>query len=106
MTDNDHQLLRNFAAALRREFPDAQVWAFGSRAYGNTVTPESDLDVCIVLDRFLPENRLRISDIAREVGFESEIVISTLVFLREQFDAGPCSASPLVHTIRTRGVAA
>ena len=58
---------------------------------------ESDLDVCVVLDALGPESRLRISDIAWEIGFAAGIVISTVVFEREQFENGPYSVSPLVR---------
>jgi hypothetical protein len=45
-------------------------------------------------------------DIAWEVGFENDIVISTVTFSREEFENGPCSASPLVRNILKEGVAA
>jgi DNA polymerase sigma len=105
MTAQDHRLLAALAKAIRDEFAGAQVSAFGSRA-NNTATPESDLDVCVVLDQFQPNQRLRISDIAWELGFNADVVISTIIFTREQFEHGPCSASPLVHAILTKGVAA
>ena len=37
-----------FADSVRQQFPDARIWAFGSRVKG-TATPESDLDVCVVV---------------------------------------------------------
>lgn len=38
---------------LRRHLPQAEVWAFGSRATG-TAKPYSDLDLAIVADQPLP----------------------------------------------------
>ena len=46
----DSQILETFATQVRQHFPEARIWAFGSRARGEG-TWESDLDVCVVLDR-------------------------------------------------------
>ena len=35
MADRDRQILELFAARVRERFPDADVWAFGSRARGD-----------------------------------------------------------------------
>ncbi|MFH7244094.1 MAG: hypothetical protein ACHWZW_14735 [Spirulina sp.] len=35
MEIRDHQILKEFSANVRQQFPDAQIWAFGSRARGN-----------------------------------------------------------------------
>jgi DNA polymerase sigma len=105
MTPKDQRLLSSLACAIRREFPDAKIWAFGSRVNG-CATTESDLDVCIVLERVQPPTRTRISDIAWEVGFESGIVISTIAFAREHFKSGSASANPLIKAILAKGYAA
>jgi len=52
------------------------------------------------------EKRRRISDIAWEIGFERDRLISTVVFSKDQFEQGPASASPLVKSIQSEGVAA
>jgi predicted nucleotidyltransferase len=49
MSDHDHRILEIFAAQVRQQFPEARIWAFGSRARGDA-TWESDLDVCVVLN--------------------------------------------------------
>jgi len=105
MTHRDRTILDQFAAAVRKQFPDARVWAFGSRTNGKA-TEESDLDVCVVLSRREEETREQISHIAWEVGFEHNLVISTVVYSREEFEEGPCSASPLVQTVLANGVPA
>ena len=102
---NAQALLEQFAARVRRVYPGARVWAFGSRVTGGA-TWESDLNVCVVLDRLDRAIRARISDIAWDVGFEADQMISTVVFSEEMFEHGPPSAGPLVRTILEEGVAA
>ncbi len=54
---------------------------FGSRVRGEA-TPESDLDVYIVVTDLTPVLRRWIDEIAWEVGFDNDRVISTLVTTR------------------------
>jgi uncharacterized protein len=74
-----------------------------SRARGDS-TWESDLDVCVVLDELTYEDRHTIWDIAWEVGFEHDVLISTVAYSRDEFEQGPCSESPLVLNILQEGV--
>lgn len=106
MHPTDRHILDAFATRVRRRFPDALIWAFGSRARGDA-SWESDLDVCIVLDG--PVTRVVkdwIGDRAWEVGFEADRIITTVVFEREAFEEGPQSVSPLVANILREGVSA
>ena len=104
MTNRDQQVLQEFARRVRLRFPDARSWAFGSRVRGDAV-PESDLDVCVVVDRLDDERDRGIIGIAWEVGFAHDVVISTVTFSREEFTAGPLAASPIVTSIVHDGVA-
>jgi predicted nucleotidyltransferase len=105
ISDQDHAILQQFAERVRQVYPSARIWAFGSRTRGEA-TGESNLDVCVVLDQLDPDIRARIGDMAWEVGFDHEMVISTVVFSIEMFEHGRCSVSSLVKTIRDEGVAA
>jgi len=104
MKETDWNVLRQFAKRARALDPAASIWAFGSRTRG-TADAESDLDVCVVLEHLTPHIREKVSDIAWEVGFENEVLVSTTVFSREMFERGPFSVSPLVRTILREGVA-
>jgi predicted nucleotidyltransferase len=105
MQDRDRRILSVFAERVRAVFPAARIWAFGSRTHGE-FSEDSDLDVCLVLDHLDASTRRRISDIAWEIGFEQDVLISTVVFEARQFEQGACSVSPLVKSIRTEGIAA
>ena len=53
MSAQDSQILAMFATQVHQHFPEARIRAFGSRARGEG-TWESDLDVCVVLNRHDP----------------------------------------------------
>ena len=104
MSREDRRILDLFSGRVRERFPDARIWAFGSRARGNA-TWDSDFDICIVLDRVDVENDRWIRDIAWEIGFENERVITTVVLDEDQFERGPMSESTLVANILQEGTA-
>ena len=105
MTRRDRTILDQFAAAIRKQFPDARIWAYGSRTNGRA-TDESDFDMCVVVEVTDDDTDERIRQIAWEVSFQHGLVISTMIYSRKEFEEGPCSASPLVQTILKSGVPA
>ena len=105
MAPRDQEVLAEFAAAVRKRFPEARVWAFGSRARAD-FTEESDLDVCIVVDHLDDVVDQEISHIAWAVGFEHDVVVCPVPFSRQEFEAGPCAQSSIVQNILREGVPA
>ena len=105
MNETDRAILSLFTARVRQLFSTAEVTAFGSRTRG-TAAPDSDLDVCVVLEKLDDDNDQMIMDIAWEVGFEHDVVISTVTYARNEFEHGPVSESPLIKTILHDGIAA
>jgi len=75
-----------------------------SQARGDS-TPESDLDVYIEVDSISKQKRTKISEIAWEVGFEMDRVISTFVVTRDQIIDGPIGACPVFFKIESEGIA-
>lgn len=105
MQKKDYIILREFATSVRKKYPEAEIIAFGSRVTGNA-SEFSDFDVCIVL-QFLDENIDKdIINIAWEIGFKNDIVISTVTFSKNDFENGAISFSPFVKSIQQSGVAA
>lgn len=105
MTETDRRILETFASRVRAQFPNARIWAFGSRVR-DQAGPGSDLDICVVLDELTEDRDRQIISIAWETGFEHEAVISTITFSQAEFSSGPLARSPIVARIREEGVAA
>lgn len=102
---DDKRILDEFSRRVRQRFPDARIWAFGSRARGDA-SWDSDFDTCVVLKRADEEVNRWIRSVAWEMGFENERVITTFILDNEQFEEGPMSESTLVGHILQEGVAA
>lgn len=98
----DQIIVENFAERVRFLFPDAMLWIFGSRARGDAEW-DSDLDLLIVLSKINPQVDRAIRDIAWEIGFEKERVITTVLMDKEEFVHGPMSESTLVDNVLREG---
>jgi len=96
------KLAQEFSRRVRAIFPDASIWVFGSRARGEA-TPESDLDCLIVLSNLTSQAYSAIRNIAWELGFESGVVITTVILEREEFESDPMSQSTLVANVLEEG---
>ena len=105
LSNKDKNIFHQFASMVRKKFPEAKIWAFGSRIRGDS-TAESDLDVCVVIDKLDDQSDSTIMEIAWQIGFENDAVISTVTYSKQEFEAGPCSESGLVRNILGYGIAA
>ncbi len=105
MTKEDRKIFKEFAGRVHERFSNARVWAFGSRARGDA-TWESDFDLFIVLSEVDQKIDRWIRDIAWEVGFENDRVITTILLDKVQFENGPMSESTIVENILREGISA
>lgn len=58
----------------------------------------------IELEACTPDLRRRISEIAWEVGYEMDRVISTVVTTRDELEHGAMGANPLILHIEREGI--
>ena len=105
MREEQRKILKEFAEKVRQVYPHARIWAFGSYVR-DTETSESDLDICVVIPRLNPDDRLAVSDMAWEIGFNHDLHLSTVVVSENDFERGPVSSSPLLGAVRREGIAA
>ena len=101
----DQKILNEFADRVRAIYPEARIWAFGSRARGDAA-PDSDFDICVVIPKADRAAKAQVQDIAWGVGFEPGLLIQALCYSEEEFNYGPRKVSPLMKYIFTEGVAA
>ena len=105
LSKKDKKIFSTFASAVKFSYPQARIWAFGSRAIGSA-SRESVLDVCVVLDELDDIIDKKIIDFAWNVGFNNDRLISTVTYSKDEFYNGPCSQSTLVTTILEEGIPA
>jgi len=103
MASSDRQTALEFKQRVLALVPILEFCVFGSRARGDT-TPESDLDVFLVVDHIDIDLRERIPEVAWEVGFENDVVLSTFVVTVDQLEHGPMGISPIVRKIEEKGI--
>ena len=103
MALRDRQTALEFKRRVAALVSILQFSVFGSRARGDA-REGSDLDVFLAVDHIDVELREKISELAWEVGFENDVVVSTFVVTAEQLEHGPMGVSPIVRRIEQEGV--
>jgi len=103
MASSDKHAALEFKRRAAALVPVLQCCVFGSRARGDA-TDGSDLDIFLVVDHLDAGLREKISEVAWEVGFEDDVVLSTFVVTVEQLERGPMGVSPLVRHIEKEGI--
>ncbi len=99
----DREIARELRRRLAQRMTIEDFRVYGSRVRGEA-TPDSDLDVYLVVTELTPALRRWIDEIAWEVGFNNDLVISTLVTTRRGLEQGPFGAQPVVQTIEREGI--
>jgi predicted nucleotidyltransferase len=103
MTAADRAIARELRQRLGQGVKIEDFRVFGSRVRGEA-TPESDLDIYLVVSELTPALRRWIDEVAWEVGFDRDRVISTLVTTRVGLEQGPFGAQPVVRIIEREGI--
>jgi predicted nucleotidyltransferase len=99
----DEQVVRLLKERIQKISPIQRVIVFGSRARGDAFE-ESDLDVFTELPLLTLELRKQLYDIAWEVGFDHDRVVSLLLTTTLELTEGPLSANPILKAIEMEGI--
>ena len=103
MTSKDLKIAAELKRKLAEAIPLLDFRVFGSRARGKA-DEYSDMDVFIKVQWIGSEMKRKIEDIVWEVGFNNFIVISPLVFTKEEIENTALRSSSIVKNIEEEGV--
>jgi len=103
MRENDLRIAEQLKQKLSQVVQLLDFRVFGSRARGDA-DEYADMDVFIEVEQLNPEVRRKIGEVVWEVGFENFIVISPLIFTRDEIKNTPLRSSPIVKNIAEEGV--
>lgn len=103
LTRQDLNIALELKERLARLAPLVDFRVFGSRARGNADL-DSDMDVFIEFEQVDKSLERRVSETVWEVGFQRGLVISPMVFSREEVEKSPLRVSPLLKVIAQEGI--
>jgi len=103
MTHRDMKIAEELKKRLSEAVHLIDFKVFGSRARGDS-EEYSDMDVFLEVESIDKELKEKISDIIWEVGFNNYLIISFLIFTREEVENSPLRSSPILKNINSEGV--
>jgi predicted nucleotidyltransferase len=104
LSPNDARIVRRLKRRIQVIASVKHLVVYGSRARGDA-SEESDIDVFIELEDLTPQLRKQISDLAWEIGFDEDVVISTFVATSQAITDSALAANPILKAIRAEGIA-
>jgi predicted nucleotidyltransferase len=103
MTQDDVRVAEQLKEMLSNIVPIIDFRIFGSRARGEA-SQDSDMDVFLEVESLNRKIKEQLSDIAWEVGFENHLVISLLIFTRDEIENSALRSSSIVTEIAEQGI--
>ena len=103
VSESDLQTARELKKRVLKITPVIDFRLFGSRARGDA-DDYSDMDIFMEFETVDRELRNRVKNAAWEMTLESGIVVTTLLFSRQEIEDSPLRSSPIIRVIREEGV--
>jgi len=102
MKKNIETILAELSSILRKNLGNnIKIFLYGSYAR-NDQSPDSDIDILVIVDSLTKEQRNNILDIAWEIGFKYGFVISIVPISDVNYKL--MSSSPFMKNVRKEGV--
>jgi predicted nucleotidyltransferase len=101
---NRPKIVHAVKSTLRRVAPDATAILYGSEARGES-RQTSDIDVLVLLDKdkITLDDRQQISYPLYDVGFETDTIISIMVFSKRVWE-NEMNITPFYHNVMKEGI--
>jgi len=104
MQEKDLRVIEKFKLLVSQKAKLLEIRVFGSRARGD-VTPESDLDVLVVVDYLDHSIERYISDCAWEAGFPEDVIVMPIVISMDTLKNSPMRESVFLKNVYREGIA-
>ncbi len=103
MKPEEKAALNELKKLLQERCGVASMVVYGSKARGDD-SPDSDIDVMIVLEDYTPQIEAAVDEAVYEVNLTHDCLISLVIFGRGELEEGPLSESPLYKRALAEGV--
>ncbi len=103
MTREEKTALEELKRALRDRYGVRCMMVYGSKARGDD-SPDSDIDVMIVVDDYTPESETAIDELVYDINLAHDCLISVVIFGRQELEEGPLGESPLYKRVLAEGI--
>lgn len=101
---NEKKALNILKAELNKRYELVDFKIYGSKVKGLD-SPESDLDVMVVLKNSSPSIESEIDDLIFEINLRNDCLITAIFFDQKELVDGPLSESPIYKKIALEGIA-
>ena len=99
----EEKALRALKEELSERYKPLELRLFGSKARGES-SPDSDIDVFIVLRQVNWQIEREIYDLCFEISLEHDVLISPIIFSEEELKGPAMKASPFLAAVEREGI--